>query len=108
MITSNQEGLPMKIPTKICIKKGIEYEVVYVDEIESNPNLMGLCRDKKETRQRQIVLKRGMSKKDTWQTYIHELLHVIEFEFKIKISHKLIDQLEAPIFQILKLNGWVS
>jgi len=98
----------MKIPSKICVKKGVIYEVVYVDEIESNPDLMGLCRDKKESRQRQILLKKGMSQKDTWQTFIHELLHVLEFEHKIKISHKLIDKLEAPIFQLLKLNGWVS
>jgi hypothetical protein len=98
----------MKIPSKICVKRGIYYEVVWVDEIESDPSLMGLCRDKGEERSRQILLKRGMSKKDTWQTFIHELLHVLEFEHKIKISHKLIDQLESPIYQILRLNGWVS
>lgn len=98
----------MKIPSKICVKKGVEYEVVWVDEIESDPSLMGLCRDKKEARQRQILLKKGMSQKDTWQTFIHELLHVLEFENRIRISHKLIDQLESPIFQLLKLNGWIG
>lgn len=98
----------MKIPSKICVKKGVEYEVVWVDEIESDPSLMGLCRDKGEARQRQILLKKGMSQKDTWQTFIHELLHVLEFENRIRISHKLIDQLESPIFQLLKLNGWIG
>lgn len=48
-----------------------------------------------------ITIRAGMSRRETFKTLIHECLHLIEFEMPLKISHKMIYDLEEGIYQIL-------
>jgi hypothetical protein len=93
----------VKIPSKIRLKKGVEYQIVRQDLIDDDPSCLGICNGLTKT----IIIKTGLSDRLTLETLIHELLHAICFEFEVKIPHKLIYALEAPIIKILKLNGWI-
>lgn len=48
-----------------------------------------------------ITIKDGLSPRMTLATYVHELLHVIEFEHPLKLKHKTIYKLEAAIVELL-------
>lgn len=89
------------IPSRIKIKNKVVYEVVWVDSFEDS-NTVGECRfDVK-----QIALKMNQSEKELMKTFIHEVLHAIEFERGVKIPHKTIYQLEDALFYILFHNEW--
>lgn len=51
-----------------------------------------------------IRIKRGLGRAETFKSFIHEVLHAIEFEYPIKIKHKVIYELEDAIFRLLQLN----
>lgn len=53
---------------------------------------------------KQIVLKRGMDKIEREETLIHEVLHGIEEEYNLKISHALIHELEKPLAAYIRSN----
>ena len=93
-----------KIPSSIKVKKGITYEVVWADLIEDNPETLAMCR--KDSRQ--IVIKNGQTESASWEAFIHEYLHMLEFEFKIPIPHPLVYKLETAIFKTMKLNKWLD
>jgi hypothetical protein len=48
-----------------------------------------------------IKIRAGMSKNETFRTFIHEILHVLEFSWPIKMKHKTIYKLEKAIFALL-------
>lgn len=93
----------MKLPSAIRLKKGVSYEILRQDEIDSDPNCMGIC----NATARIIIIKSNLSDTQALETLIHELLHAITFEFGIKIPHSLIYAIERPIIRILKLNKWI-
>ena len=93
-----------KIPSSIRIKRNIKYDIVYQDLIKDDPTCLGLC----DPNTRMIHLKNGQSEKETFKTFTHELIHIGEFEYNIKISHKDVYKLENFIFNILKLNEFFS
>lgn len=93
----------MKVPSKIRLKKGVSYQIVRQDLVADDPTCMGICNGLTKT----IIIKSNLSDRQTLETLIHELLHAICFEFDVRIPHKLIYALEAPIIRILKLNGWI-
>lgn len=94
----------MKIPHKIEIKPGIVYYVNYVKRFD-DPNQTGYCLGHdSEVGCRTIWLKIGLPKKIMIKTFIHEVLHAIDFEWGIKIPHKLIDALEGPLFYLFSKN----
>lgn len=93
-----------RIPHSVKVKRGVTYEVVWADLIQDNPNTLAECRPDL----RQIVIKNGQSEEDNWDAFIHECLHVLEFEFKIPIAHKLVYKLATAIFKVSKLNGWLD
>lgn len=88
------------IPSSVRIKAKIRYEIVYQDEIKSDPTCLGMCCDKKRT----IYLKIKQSETSMKKSFIHELLHAMEFEYKIKIPHESIYGLEIAIYNFLILN----
>lgn len=63
---------------------------------------MGECRFDS----RQIALKDGLSDRQEFKTFAHELLHAIAVERNIKISHEAIYQLEDAIYYLLFHNKW--
>lgn len=89
----------MKIPHKIRIKSRISYEIVWVDRFDDE-HCLGECRGDVK----QIAILKNQSDKQTFQTFLHEVLHAIEFEHGISLPHKSIHVLDAAIYKILKLN----
>ena len=90
-----------RIPARIKIKNKVIYEVVWVESFK-DPDVLGECRFEA----RQIALKKGQSERETLKTVTHEILHAIEYERGIKLSHKSIYQLEDAIYYILFHNDW--
>ena len=92
--------LPRKnqYPTKLQVNK-YEYTIVFVDQIEGKTTL-GLC----DFERKVIFIKNKQKPKDNLKTFIHELLHAIEFEFDLGMEHNLIYKLEDPIFTFLYQN----
>lgn len=93
----------VELPSKVRLKRGVSYEIVRQSEIASDPDCMGLC----DFDKRLIFIKSELSDSQVIETFIHELLHAISHEFALKIPHKLIYALEAPILKILRLNKWI-
>lgn len=89
------------IPARVKIKNRVTYEVVWVDSFK-DAGVLGECRfDSK-----QIALKSDESERETFKTFVHEVLHAMEFERGIKIPHKAIYQLEDAVFYLLFHNVW--
>jgi len=49
----------------------------------------------------EIRIKKGMSRNETFRTLLHEVLHLVEFEWPVKLKHKTIWKLEAALFDLL-------
>ena len=92
------------IPHSVKVKKGLVYEVVWSDLIGENSDTLAECRRDLK----QIIIKNGQSERANWECFIHEVLHLIEFEFKIPLSHPLVYKLEKAIIKILINNGWLD
>lgn len=87
----------MKIPKhseypKQLWVKGDSYKILFV----KNLKFLGETDSEKHT----IKIKAGMSKNETFRTFIHEALHALEFSYPIKIKHKTVYKLEKAIFQL--------
>lgn len=67
-----------------------------LDRLAEGENTRGLCCSGSET----IYLLIGLSAKERFETFVHETLHAVEFEYKIKIPHRLIYDLEAPLARL--------
>lgn len=80
-------------------KKGI-YEVLYTDDFLDG-NTLG------ETRfnPKQIILKNGMSPKDTVTTFIHEIIHSFSNEYEANITESQVRALEKGSYYLLKFNN---
>lgn len=89
------------IPRKVRITAKVSYTVLFVDKLDIDN--MGVC----DPNTRQILILLGMSTKDTLATFIHELLHAMEFEHGIEIPHKAVHQLDVAIESLLRLNKWI-
>lgn len=48
-----------------------------------------------------IRIRAGMSRAETFKTFLHEALHAIEFSTPIKIKHKMVYELEDAIFSLI-------
>lgn len=93
----------MKIPNKIRITQKITYEIVYQDEIKSDPDCIGLC----DPNTKHIYIKNGLSKTGRIKCLLHEICHAIFDENEIKINHSEIYKIEESLFKFLKLNKFI-
>lgn len=59
------------------------------------------CYGETDSGKRTITIKYGMGKRAIFSTFIHELLHLIEFEAPMKMKHKNIYKLEEAIVELL-------
>ncbi len=55
--------------------------------------IFGACVPKR----RRLYVKQGQAPLERLSTLIHELLHAIEYEYKIEIPHSLVNALEGPL-----------
>ena len=94
----------MRIPHKVEIKPGIVYYVTYVDRFD-DPYQSGYCIGSDfKNGYRTIQIKKGLTPTFRAKTFLHELLHAIDFEWNVKIPHKLIEALEKPLFILFTRN----
>jgi hypothetical protein len=98
------KGLRREFPNFLRIKEDVFYKVSFRRNIT---DCYGWCDSGKQ----EIVIATGLPPKERIITFVHEFLHAIEFEHNIKIPHKLIHQLEAPLAYLLTENTnlqWVE
>lgn len=62
----------------------------------------GFCQKTAEVQR--IVLHSKMNKKLLFETFLHECLHLIEYEEGFEIPHHLIEKLEEPLAKLLLQN----
>lgn len=97
------KGLRRDFPKQICIN-GNMWRLYFRKMIEGKANVLGLCCPEDKV----ILIKVGQKPQARLQTFFHELLHAIEFEYGVKISHKLIYKLEGPLADIVAQNCWMT
>lgn len=89
------------IPKKIRITAKISYDVFIVANFDDDK--LGWC----DPEARQILIRSGLGDREFLATFIHEVLHAIEFECKIALPHKTLDKLDSAIERVLRLNKWI-
>jgi hypothetical protein len=96
----------MRLPSKVRIKSRISYNLFWTTDLghEGDEPITGECCEQT----RQIRILSGQSDDETMKTFIHEVLHCLEFEYDIELPHKAINQLESAILKVLKLNKWLK
>lgn len=89
-------------PSKI--KVGLStYHVVIIPNLGGD-GTNGFC----DTDNKIIALNKGQKTSAMFSTFIHELLHSIETEHRIKLKHKKVYALEAALAQVLMDNFNIS
>jgi len=88
-----------RIPNFVRIDSRTKYEVVWIDDF-ADGNTLG------ETRYDppQIVLKKGLSPKNTVITYLHEIMHCASDSYNIELTESQILNMEGFFYYCLK-NG---
>lgn len=79
-------------PIQIYLR-GSTYKIVFVNNLKD----IGVT----DPSARVIKIRAGMSKNETFRTFLHEILHFLEFEWPVKLTHKQVYKLEKAIFQLL-------
>ena len=88
----------MKLPKASAYPK----KIYFANECYKIKFKKGLdCYGTTNAHKRLITIKSGMSRRSTLATFIHELLHMIEFEAPLKLKHKMIYKLERAIVEIM-------
>jgi len=82
-------------PKQITVAESV-YSLKFVRKID-DAGTLGLCNGDDKV----ITIKLSQSREDTLLTFIHELLHCLEFEYGLDINHKTIHKLEKPIAALL-------
>jgi hypothetical protein len=91
-------GGNMRIPTakqypaSVSIR-GETYKILFVKNLD--------CLGETNWEDKTIKIRAGMSKNETFRTFIHESLHAIEFDWPVNLKHKTVYKLEKAIFQFL-------
>ena len=82
------KSLQRQIPDRVQINKKVFYEVCYIHEFPDG------CLGETRYDQKQIVLKFGMSPKETVLTYWHEVLHAISWEHNVGLTETQVLNME--------------
>lgn len=77
----------------------VTYKVKFM-RAKNLPGSMGEC----DPSTHEIRISLGLGRKETLKTFIHEVLHLLEFEHPVCIEHKLIYKLEDAVFNFLWSN----
>jgi len=82
---------------------GSLWEVRFCKKMPDSKNTdttLGLC----DPSSLVIFIKLGQGRSETLSTFVHELFHLLEFEYDIEIPHKLITKLEVPVRDLILEN----
>lgn len=85
-------------PKSVIVRES-EYAVRFCRRVPGHcSQTMGLCDQGSQT----IWIKLGQKPRERFKTYIHELAHALQFEWKIAhIRHDVIYALEEPIARLI-------
>lgn len=86
-----------RIPHIVQLNKVIKFEVVWTDAFVDH-RVLGETRFEPN----QIVLKTGLSHKETTHTYIHELIHAVSETYDVGLTETQVLKLEKALYFILK------
>jgi hypothetical protein len=94
----------MRLPAERSYPKRIivneeEYTVTFQKKV-IDANTLGIC----DSGEKRIVIKKGITPKERFSTYIHEVLHAIEFEYEVEIKHEVVYALEEALIKYLLEN----
>jgi hypothetical protein len=81
------------LPRQIQVKDAV-YTVIFVHEIKGGD--MGGC----DGVNRLIFLSLDQTREEMLASFYHELLHAIEFEYRVKLGHPKIERLEWDLARI--------
>jgi len=86
-------------PKKVCIGPArVPYKVRFVDVPRSK--FLGQCSFKRQT----IKLNKNQNREALFMTYLHELLHAMEFESGNRVPHKIIYRFESQLYFFIMNN----
>lgn len=71
--------------------------------IEGNANTLGLCCPATN----EISIKTGQTPSERFKTFVHELIHAINYEYSLKENHKTVYKLETILHDLFVDNGLV-
>lgn len=96
----------MKIPRKILVN-GDLYQVSFRKDLGPSGSkgrmIFGIC----DEFDHMILIKTGLTPKQRWATFLHELLHAIEYSFKTEYPHKMINCLDTKLAAVL-MDNWID
>ena len=95
-------GIKEGVSTKVRINKRSTYTIVWVDGF-ADPKDDAWCVYKKN----QIIIRKGMPPRQLLFTFIHELLHAVQYEYDVGMTERQVDKLETAIGKVSALNGWL-
>lgn len=88
----------LKLPIQSKYPKVIHFGTeVYRIKFKKGLDCYGQTDPSKKT----ITIKHGLSPRMLLTTFVHELLHLCEFEHPVKIKHKTVYKLEQAIMELL-------
>ncbi len=91
---------PGKYPKTVNVKDEI-YRIRVVKRIpKCDASVFGLCDDGDKI----IWIRRQQSPRGMFRTFIHELLHAVESEYKLNLNHKRINVLELALEALITDN----
>jgi hypothetical protein len=89
----------MNIPKKIKIG-GLVFKVELYENLTAGAQSYGQMRPMEQ----KIVIDKTLSEQMQEQTFIHEILEVIDSNYELKLEHRNISVLEAALYQVIKDN----
>src|SRR6266700_2249531 len=89
--------LAQNIPHQVQLSKKGTYEVLWTDNFKDHSTIGEMRPDNK-----QIVIKKDQTPKNTTITYLHEILHAISEECQANLTESQILKLEKSFYYILK------
>ena len=92
----------MKIPDKIKIG-GIEYKIEFIDEIKDNIHTSEYI-GRVLFREQKIKILNSYPIEKKFRVMLHEIIHVLDEDYKMEINEENLCRLEAGLYQVLKDN----
>lgn len=88
-------------PKEIFVKDMV-WRVRFCRTVPDDPQEkdLGMC----DPESRTIFIRYKQKPRETFMTFVHELLHAFEFEYNIEISHEIIYELEECIADLVTQN----
>jgi len=81
---------------------GTIYEVKFKRKIDGDKGLF--VYGEADPADQEIRIVYGLTRKELFETLIHELIHCLEAEYDIEFGHKVINKLEGPLAKLIHDN----